>query len=328
MSSTSRVIRSSSAMPICRALATSSTSVGSISSRWPRTIVIGVFSSWRTSSSSWRCTSTEPSSRSSIEFTVRDRSAMSSLPCVGRRGERSVIVIVSAVSRMCADRREQAPGDEPADDSDRAEHDDRGDDVGVHRRRHRLELGAEVDRAHVDARVVVAGDLHRDRDVAQRPVIGDGGAPSWCCRRRSRRPLARCSSSSSEMSKPDSVAGRKRATPSMIADGCLVARRGRAARRPPSGTPRPTCSRRRRGSRSPSWRRDPPPAPPVAVGRDGLELLDLRRQPVVARPRSRARAAPGTSRCRRSPDPTHATARIAARILTRAEIGRGVRATP
>ena len=70
-------------------LATSAASEGSISSRWPRTIVIGVLSSWRTSSSSWRCTSTEPSSRSSIELTVRDRSEMSSLPCV-RQARRQV----------------------------------------------------------------------------------------------------------------------------------------------------------------------------------------------------------------------------------------------
>ena len=138
MSSTSRVIRSSSAMPISRVLATSAASLGSISSRWPRTIVIGVLSSWRTSSSSCRCTSTEPSSRSSIELTVRVRSEMSSLPC-GGQARRHVVEgdRVRGVAQV-ADRREQAAGDEPADDADGGQHGDRGDRVGRDRGRHGL----------------------------------------------------------------------------------------------------------------------------------------------------------------------------------------------
>ena len=86
-------------------------------------------------------------------------------------------MIASAVVAHVADGREQAARDEPAHDADRDQHGDRRDDVGVHRRRHRLELRAEVDRADVDARAIVALHLDGDRDVAERPVIGDGGAP-------------------------------------------------------------------------------------------------------------------------------------------------------
>ena len=72
--------------------------------------------------------------------------------------------------------RQQATGDEPADDADRSEHRDRGDPVGGDRGGHRRELGFEVHRPHIDAGVRIAGHLDRDRDVAEDAVGRGGGA--------------------------------------------------------------------------------------------------------------------------------------------------------
>ena len=70
ISSISPDIRSSSSMAIARVAWVSDGSDGSSSSRWPRTIVIGVLSSCCTSSSSRRWLVRAESSRSSMSFTV------------------------------------------------------------------------------------------------------------------------------------------------------------------------------------------------------------------------------------------------------------------
>src|SRR5690606_5628762 len=88
-SSTSEFMRSSSSSATAREAAASSGSAGSMSSRWPRTTVSGVRSSWPTSSSSCRCEAKALSRRSSIPLTVVVSSARSSLPTTSMRCDRS-----------------------------------------------------------------------------------------------------------------------------------------------------------------------------------------------------------------------------------------------
>src|SRR6478735_1773657 len=98
-SPTRRDIRSISSSRSRRVSATSSGLPVSRSSRCPRSTVSGVFSSWPASSRNWRWPTNADSSRSSIPLKVRVSAVMSSLPVTGRRRERSVSVISSAVSR-------------------------------------------------------------------------------------------------------------------------------------------------------------------------------------------------------------------------------------
>ena len=94
---TSELMRASSSRARARTTSASFGSVVSMSSRWPRTIVIGVRSSCPTSSRRLFCASTVDSSRSSIPFTVVVNAARSSLPRTGMRRLRSCSVISSAV---------------------------------------------------------------------------------------------------------------------------------------------------------------------------------------------------------------------------------------
>ena len=86
---------SSSSGTVCR---TSAGSSGLISSRWPRTIVSGVFSSCRTSLSSWCWVVIDFSSRSSMSLTVEVSALTSSLPETGIRPDRSLAVIREAAA--------------------------------------------------------------------------------------------------------------------------------------------------------------------------------------------------------------------------------------
>jgi len=93
-----RFIRSSSSV---HSRTTSARSAGSspISSRWPRTIVMGVRSSCEASSTNWRCVPNACSSRSSIELNWPVSAAMSSRPCTGIRWVRSRSVSSAAARR-------------------------------------------------------------------------------------------------------------------------------------------------------------------------------------------------------------------------------------
>ena len=99
-SDTMRFIRSSSSSTKATVEVTSAGSVGSSTSRCPRMIVIGVRNSWPASSMNRRWAATPVSTRSSIPLTVATRSPSSS-PSPPRRGmrcDRSVSVMVRAVS--------------------------------------------------------------------------------------------------------------------------------------------------------------------------------------------------------------------------------------
>ena len=98
-SPTRRAIRSISSSSSARVSATSAGSSGSSSSRWPRSTVSGVLSSWPASSRNCRCPTNACSSRASMSLSVRVRAVRSSLPRSGIRRHRSVSPIVSAVVR-------------------------------------------------------------------------------------------------------------------------------------------------------------------------------------------------------------------------------------
>ena len=107
-SPTSRLIRSTSSSSRARVRSTSSGSSVSSSSRWPRSTVSGVRSSWPASSRNRRCASTPSSSRSSMSLNVRVSAVMSSLPVSGMRRDRSVVVMSLRGLAHGAQRREQA----------------------------------------------------------------------------------------------------------------------------------------------------------------------------------------------------------------------------
>ncbi len=97
-SSTMRLIRSSSSVT-SRTVSSRSAGSSPISSRWPRTMVIGVRSSCPASSTKTRCAANARSSRSSIALNVSARAAMSSRPSTGIRRVRSCSVNSAAVAR-------------------------------------------------------------------------------------------------------------------------------------------------------------------------------------------------------------------------------------
>ena len=72
---------------------------GRRSSRWPRSTVSGVRSSWPASSRNWRWEPKPCSSRASMSLKVLFSRAMSSSPDTGRRRERSVAAISRAPAR-------------------------------------------------------------------------------------------------------------------------------------------------------------------------------------------------------------------------------------
>ncbi len=174
ISSISPDIRSSSSRAIARVAWVSDGSDGSSSSRCPRTIVIGVFSSCCTSSSSRRWLVRAESRRSSMSFTVIVSSDTSSRPTTGMR--------VLALRRrdllgreaQPADRGKQPPRRREAhepDDGQRARGDQR---VGAEGPVEVGEHGAQIDGDEEDAPLVVDG--HRSGDVAQFAERG-GGRP-------------------------------------------------------------------------------------------------------------------------------------------------------
>nr|WP_232070893.1 hypothetical protein [Phytohabitans flavus] len=96
-SSTIRFIRSSSSVTSATVSARSAGS-SPISSRWPRTIVIGVRSSCPASATNAFCAANALSSRPSIALNVRARSATSSVAVTSIRRDRSVSSMTRAVS--------------------------------------------------------------------------------------------------------------------------------------------------------------------------------------------------------------------------------------
>ncbi len=151
----------------------------SIISRWPRTIVMGVLSSCRTSSSSCRCASTDIARRSSMELTEVVRSEISSLPWARRA--RAEVVDGDGVGRVAQapQRREQATGDEPAGHAHQHQHAEGRGGVGHRRQAHQLH--PLVDRDHLDDRTPRGGDGgEQDRTVhavetSRRSALRDGG---------------------------------------------------------------------------------------------------------------------------------------------------------
>ena len=110
-SDTIRFIRSSSSSTRATVELTSAGSLGSSTSRCPRMIVIGVCNSWPASSTNRRWAATPVSTRSSMPLTVATRSSSSS-PSPPRRGircDRSVSVMVRAVSVISRSGRRMRP---------------------------------------------------------------------------------------------------------------------------------------------------------------------------------------------------------------------------
>ncbi len=93
-----RLIRSSSSVT-SRTVSSRSAGSSPMSSRWPRTMVMGVRSSCPASSTNSRWAAKARSSRSSMPLNVSARAAMSSLPCTGIRRVRPCSVSCAAAVR-------------------------------------------------------------------------------------------------------------------------------------------------------------------------------------------------------------------------------------
>ena len=200
-SSTRRCIRSSSSRASACVARTSSGSSGSSSSRWPRTIVSGVRSSWPTSSRSSRCDPKARSSRSSIAFTVR---AMFGQVVLAGHGDALGQVRLGDPAGgvpQQADRPQQAPDDEPGDDGDDSERREPDGGVGEERAAQARHLGGAVegDDEHAGARVPVEEHRHGDEPVLRGPGRdrpGDSAAASAGSVARTATSSGSCSSRS------------------------------------------------------------------------------------------------------------------------------------